>query len=204
MEGEETEVNEQGRIFAYCRVSTSEQTTENQVLAIRNRGYNVRDSRVMSETVSGSTMAMHRPEFAKLLERMEEGDTLIVLKIDRLGRDAIDVQQTIDTLIKRGLKVVCLDLPVNDLSSTEGRLMLQMFTAFAEFERGRIRERTKDGIERAKVEGKTFGRPVANDTFARVQECKESGLSQSKTAKELRLGIATVKRHWNSLFSNRK
>lgn len=62
------------------------------------------------------------------------------------------------------MKVVCLDLPVSDLASSEGKLMLQMFSAFAEFERNRIRERTKEGLERAKAQGKKLGRPEAHGT----------------------------------------
>lgn len=90
-----------------------------------------------------------------------------------------------------------MDLPVADLSSAEGKLMLQMFSAFAEFERNRIRERTKGGLERAKAEGKKLGRPIAHNTTALVQAPKNQGLSQSKTAEVLGGGIATVKRHWN-------
>ncbi|HAS8474595.1 TPA: recombinase family protein [Vibrio vulnificus] len=188
-----------GRIFAYCRVSTTEQTTENQVLAIRNAGYEVIDSRIISETISGSTKAIDRKQFSNLVEhKLEEGDTLVVLKLDRLGRNNIDVQQTVSLLDSKGIRVVCLDLPVADLSSSEGRLMLQMFSAFAEFERNRIRERTQEGLVRAKAEGKKLGRPKATKTNRRIQECKDSGMSQSKTASHLGLGIATVKRHWNT------
>lgn len=187
-----------GRAFAYCRVSTTEQTTENQILAIRNAGYNVIDHRVISETVSGSTKATDREQFSNLIEhKIEAGDTLVVLKLDRLGRDNIDVQQTISKLIERRIRVICLDLPVSDLSSPEGKLMLQMFSAFAEFERNRITERTQEGLARAKAEGKRLGRPKATKTTRRVQECKASGMSQSKAASHLSLGIATVKRHWN-------
>jgi DNA invertase Pin-like site-specific DNA recombinase len=129
-----------------------EQTTQNQIIAIRQKGYDISDSRVVSETVSGSVEAMKREQFKMLINhQMESGDMLVVLKLDRLGRDNIDVQNTIHLLTQKGIKVVCLDLPVADLSSAEGKLMLQMFAAFAEFERNRIRERTKEGIERAKV-----------------------------------------------------
>lgn len=186
------------RIFAYCRVSTNEQTTENQIMAIRQAGYDILDSRVVSETVSGGVQAMQRRAFANMVDhKLEEGDTLVVLKLDRLGRDNIDVQQTITMLIERGIKVVSLDLPVRDLSSAEGKLMLQMFSSFAEFEKSRIIERTKEGLERAKQEGKILGRPVATETRRRVQEAREQGLSQSKAAKSLGLGIATIKRYWN-------
>lgn len=187
----------QGRTFAYCRVSTVEQTTENQVIEIAKRGYTVEPRRVVTETISGSTQASTRPEFKKLLERMESGDTLVVLKLDRLGRDNIDVQTTITNLTERGIKVVSLDLPVSDLTSPEGKLMLQLMGAFAEFERNRIRERTQEGLQRAKAEGKALGRPVAVDTTEAVQRAKGEGLSQSKVSDKLGISLATVKRHWN-------
>ncbi|HFQ8926890.1 recombinase family protein [Citrobacter freundii] len=186
------------RTFAYCRVSTSEQSTENQIMAIRQAGYAVNDSRVISETVSGGVQAMQRKAFAEMVtHKLEAGDQLVVLKLDRLGRDNIDVQQTITMLVDKGIDVVSLDLPVRNLSSAEGKLMLQMFSAFAEFEKSRIIERTKEGLVRARKEGKTLGRPVASNTLQRVQEARAKGLSQSKAALELNLSLPTIKRNWN-------
>ena len=186
------------RTFAYCRVSTSEQSTENQIMAIRQAGYAVNDSRVISETVSGGVQAMQRKGFADMVtHKLEAGDQLVVLKLDRLGRDNIDVQQTITMLVDKGVDVVSLDLPVRNLSSAEGKLMLQMFSAFAEFEKSRIIERTKEGLVRARKEGKKLGRPVAADTLQRVQEARAKGLSQSKAALELNLSLPTIKRNWN-------
>ncbi|ELC0796427.1 TPA: recombinase family protein [Klebsiella pneumoniae] len=186
------------RTFAYCRVSTSEQTTENQIVAIRQAGYDVPDNRVVSETVSGGVQAMQRKAFADMVtHKLEDGDRLVVLKLDRLGRDNIDVQQTIAMLVDKGVDVVSLDLPVRNLASAEGKLMLQMFSAFAEFEKSRIIERTKEGLARAKAEGKKLGRPAATDTFKRVQEAKAKGLSQSKAALEVGLSLPTIKRNWN-------
>ncbi|MCH7370069.1 recombinase family protein [Aeromonas sp. MR16] len=187
----------QGRTFAYCRVSTVEQTTENQILAIRAAGWDVPNSRVIEEKVSGSHRAMERAGFVNLIEnKMEAGDRLVVLKLDRLGRDNIDVQQTVALLLDKGIKLTCLDLPFPDLSSNEGKLILQLMAAFSEFERGRIRERTQEGLVRAKAEGKKLGRPVATQTRQAVQGAKARGLSQSKVCAELDLSIATVKRHW--------
>ncbi|EBP6733367.1 recombinase family protein, partial [Salmonella enterica subsp. enterica] len=99
--------------------------------------------------------------------------------------------------VKRGIEVVSLDLPVRNLTSAEGKLMLQMFSAFAEFEKSRIIERTKEGLDRAKQEGKRLGRPVATDTRERVQRAKAKGLSQSKAALELGVSLPTIKRNWN-------
>ncbi|MNZ63823.1 putative DNA-invertase from lambdoid prophage Rac [compost metagenome] len=186
------------RVFAYCRVSTNEQTTDNQILAIRQAGYEVTDNRVISEIVSGGVQAMHRQAFADMVNhKLEAGDQLVVLKLDRLGRDNIDVQQTISMLVEKGIDVVSLDLPVRNLANPEGKLMLQMFSAFAEFEKSRITERTKEGLERAKKEGKKLGRPVATDTRKRVQGARSRGLSQSKAAAELGLSLPTIKRNWN-------
>tara|TARA_R110001599_G_C12276626_1_gene662545 strand:+ start:5599 stop:6174 length:576 start_codon:yes stop_codon:yes gene_type:complete len=186
------------RIFGYARVSTENQDIENQRLAISNAGFEIEANRFISETVSGSTQAMKRKEFKLLVEhKLEAGDTLVVLKLDRLGRDNIDVQQTIELLINKGIKVICLDLPVRDLSSSEGKLMLQLFSSFAEFERSRIRERTLEGLNKAKVQGKKLGRPSGSKMTKTILEKKSDGLSQSKTASALGIGLATVKRHWN-------
>lgn len=188
------------RTFAYCRVSTTEQTTENQVLAIANAGYEIQSNRVISETISGSVKAIERPEFARLVDRLEDGDTLVVLKLDRLGRDAIDIQQTVERLRGLGIRLICLDLPISDLSSAEGILMLQMFGAFAEFERNKIRERTIQGLDRAKAEGKKLGRPPALQTNRDVQALKAQGLGQSEVARTLGIGLSTVKRHWKEVL----
>lgn len=186
------------RVFAYARVSTTEQTTENQVIAITSRGYAVEPHRVVEEQCSGSTPAMSRPLFKNLVDnKLEHGDTLVVLKLDRLGRDNIDVQQTIALLIERGVKVVSLDLPVSDLASSEGKLMLQLFSVFAEFERNRLIERTQEGLKRAISNGVKLGRPEATDTTATVQGLKIKGLSQGQTAKAAGISLSTVKRHWN-------
>lgn len=99
-----------------------------------------------------------------------------------------------------GVKVTSLDLPVRDLTSSEGKLMLQMFSAFAEFERSRIAERTREGQARARKEGKQIGRPQATGTTKAVQGLKSKKYSQSRVAKELGLSIPTVKRHWNKVL----
>lgn len=185
------------RIFAYCRVSTTEQTTENQVLAIRKAGFDVPDNRVVSEQVSGSKAAMLRNGFKMLVEhKLEAGDQLVVLKLDRLGRGAIDVLSTLEMLTAKGIKVVSLDLPTLDLTSAEGRLMLGVFSAFAQFEKDRLIERTQEGLARAKAAGVKLGRPPAMKTYRSVQTAKAKGLSQTKVAEEIGVSLATVKRHW--------
>ncbi|MFW1378442.1 recombinase family protein, partial [Vibrio parahaemolyticus] len=109
------------RTYFYCRVSTTEQTTANQIQAFKDRGYEVNEAFVVEDVVSGGVCALERKGFRILIEhKLVAGDTLVVLKLDRLGRDNIDVQQTIKLLMDKGINIHCLDLPHNDLNSPEG------------------------------------------------------------------------------------
>jgi DNA invertase Pin-like site-specific DNA recombinase len=185
------------RTFAYLRTSTDSQTTDQQMMVIEKSGYDVMPHRQISEIISGKIPALQRPEFSLLVSKLEAGDTLIVNKLDRLGRNNVDLQTTIENLLSYGIKVICLDLPISDLSSAEGKLMLQLFASFAEFERNRISDRTKESLAKKKADGVKLGRPRAINTTEQVQQCKTNRLSQSKTAMHLSISISTVKRHWN-------
>lgn len=147
------------RVFAYCRVSTVDQTTANQIAEIKAAGFDVDRARVIAETISGGVAASQRPGFAKLLDRLEAGDVLVVSKLDRLGRSVIDVRATVDFLAEIGVKVHCLALGGVDLTSAAGKMTMGVIAAVAEFERDLLRERTAAGIERARAEGKQPGRP---------------------------------------------
>jgi putative DNA-invertase from lambdoid prophage Rac len=185
------------RTFLYARVSTEDQTTDNQVQEVQAAGFDVESQRVIVETISGSTVAMERPQFAKLVERLEKSDVLIVTKLDRLGRNAMDVQQTVKTLKGLGVKVRCLALGDMDLTSSSGKMTMGVLAAIAEFERDLLIERTNAGLARAKAEGKKLGRPEATKTTEKVQERKAEGKSQAEVAQAENLSLATVKRHWN-------
>lgn len=147
------------RVFAYCRVSTLEQTTENQRREIQAAGFDVRPQRFIEEHISGSAATCERPGFIRLLDRMESGDVLIVTKLDRLGRNAMDIRKTVEQLEKSGIRVHCLALGGVDLTSPAGKMTMQVISAVAEFERDLLLERTQSGIARAKAAGKRFGRP---------------------------------------------
>jgi putative DNA-invertase from lambdoid prophage Rac len=185
------------RTFLYCRVSTSSQFTENQVQEVKSAGFDVQASRVVEETISGSVPASERKGFQSLLGKMESGDVLIVTKLDRLGRNAMDVRSTVERLEGAGIRVHCLALGGVDLTSAAGKMTMQVLGAVAEFERDLLIERTQAGLVRAKLEGKKLGRPEAHDTTASVQRFKSKDMTQAQVAAELRIGIATVKRHWN-------
>ncbi|MEX3772258.1 recombinase family protein [Pseudomonas sp. MYb118] len=185
------------RTFLYCRVSTSTQFTENQVQEVKAAGFDVQGNRVVEETISGSILASERKGFQALLGKMEAGDVLIVTKLDRLGRNAMDVRQTVEHLATAGIRVHCLALGGVDLTSAAGKMTMQVLGAVAEFERDLLIERTQSGLKRAKSEGKKLGRPEATNTTAAVQRLKARDMTQSQVAGELKIGIATVKRHWN-------
>ena len=145
-------------IFGYGRVSTAEQTTDNQRLEIERAGYVV--EYWYADTVSGKAHTAQRKQFGVLLGKLRKRDTVVVSKLDRLGRDAPDVLSTIKSLANLGVEVVVLQLGKLDLASTPGKLMLAMLAAVAEMERDLIVERTQAGLVRAKAEGKVLGRPA--------------------------------------------
>ena len=148
------------RVFSYCRVSTADQTTQNQVQEIMAAGFAVEEHRIIVETISGSVAALERPAFSKLVDRLERGDVVVVSKLDRLGRNAMDVRSTVDLLAQREVRVHCLALGGVDLTSPAGRMTMGVIAAVAEFERDLLVERTQAGLKRAKSEGKTLGRPM--------------------------------------------
>lgn len=184
------------RVFAYCRVSTLEQTTENQRREIETAGFAVRPQRIVEEHISGSVAASERPGFIRLLDRMENGDVLIVTKLDRLGRNAMDIRKTVEQLVACDIRVHCLALGGVDLTSPAGKMTMQVISAVAEFERDLLLERTHSGIARAKAAGKRFGRPSVlneeqkNTVIARIN----AGISISAIAREFNTTRQTILR----------
>ena len=182
-------------IFGYGRVSTKDQTAENQRLEIEAAGYRV-EFWCGEEGVSGKVPAMQRPAFSKMLGQIRDGETLVVTKLDRLGRDAQDVGATIKMLAKRRIQVIVLQLGKLDLTSAAGKLMLTMLAAVAEMERDLLVERTQSGLARAKAEGKTLGRPTSTTAEQRAAMVTRhrSGESISALAKAYNISRASVMR----------
>jgi putative DNA-invertase from lambdoid prophage Rac len=145
-------------VFGYGRVSTVEQTADNQRLEIERAGYAV--EYWFADTVSGKAHAAQRMQFRDMLTKLRKKDAVVVSKLDCLGRDAPDVLATIKTLAGLGVEVVVLQLGKLDLTSPAGKLMLAMLAAVAEMERDLIVERTQAGLTRAKADGKILGRPA--------------------------------------------
>jgi len=187
---------EAGRVFAYCRVSTADQTTDNQAREIAQAGFAINPRRTITETISGSVAASERPEFAKLMDRLEPSDVLVVTKLDRLGRNAMDVRQTVEVLSATGVRVHCLALGGVDLTSPAGKMTMQVIAAVAEFERDLLIERTQTGIARARAQGKHLGRaPTLNDEqVAEVIRRVNSGTTVSDIAREYGTSRTTIQR----------
>jgi putative DNA-invertase from lambdoid prophage Rac len=174
------------RNFIYARVGTTDQNTENQIREIEVAGFAVNKRRIVTESISGSVTATERPQFAKLLDRLESGDVLIVTKLDRLGRNAMDVRSTVDRLATEGVRVHCLALGGVDLTSAAGKMTMGVLIAVAEFERNLLIERTHAGIARARVEGKVMGRPPALTGAQQAQALQRlaAGESVSQLARD--------------------
>ncbi len=179
--------------FAYLRVSTLSQTTENQRLELLNAGFKI-DYWYADIGVSGKVSASQRPQFSLLLEKIRDGETLVVSKIDRLGRDAVDVLQTVRNLAGRNIQVIVLQLGKTDLTSVTGKLLLTMLIAVSEMERDLLVERTQAGLMRAKSEGKVLGRRSKTTLEQRSQiiDKLSQGQSVSGLARQYAVSRANI------------
>lgn len=146
-------------VITYLRVSTNDQTTENQRRQIQEAGYQVEpDFEFCDDGISGGVPASKRPGLTEAIKMARKGDVFVVVAIDRLGRDAVDVLSTVKTLSAKGVKVVSLREGF-ELNTAAGKMMLHMMAGFAEMEKNLIAERRNAGMERARAEGKHMGRP---------------------------------------------
>lgn len=128
-----------------------------------------------------------------MLGQIRRGESLVVSKLDRLGRDAIDVLQTVRQLGERGIKVVVLQLGTTDLTSAAGKLLLSMLAAVAEMERDLLVERTQAGLQRAKAEGKALGRPSKTTPEQRSEIRHRLGAGESVSALARLYGVSRAK-----------
>ncbi|WP_232435966.1 recombinase family protein [Burkholderia ubonensis] len=147
-------------------------------------GFNGDKRRVIEEAISGSTVTAERQGFRKLLESMEEGGVVVVTKLDRLGRNAMDVQTAVQMLADVGIRVHCLALGGVDLTSAAGRMTMGVLTAVAQFERDLLIERTQAGLARTKAAGTRLGRPSV------LSGAQQEEMKQRLAAGETVYGVA--------------
>lgn len=184
------------RTFIYARVSTPEQSTDNQVMEVESAGFTVHPRRVIVECISGGVAAIARPQFAKLIDRLEPDDILIVTKLDRLGRNAMDLRSTIERLAGEGIRVYCLALGGMDLTSPAGKMTMGILATVAEFERDLLIERTNAGLTRARAAGTRMGRPEALSAKKQGEVLAKlaAGISVNKLAREYNTSRQTISR----------
>jgi len=190
-----------GSRIAYYRVSTSDQSVEAQRSAMAGGG--AFDKEFVDEGVSGSVMASQRKGFGELLKYIRSGDTLHVYAVDRLGRDAIDVQSTVRDLLKHGVAVEVHGL--GRIAEGVGELILAVLSQVAAMERNRIKERTQAGREVAREHlqrtGRThkgkasLGRPTEQNPKEVAEWRMANGASIAVTADHFKLSLSTVKRY---------
>ena len=185
------------RTFAYLRhVSTVGQTTDNLLHEIEAAGFKVEPRRVIAETVSGSVPTSMRRGFRRLVDRLEPKDVLVVTKLDRLGRNAMDVGSTVAQLAEIGVHVHCLALGGVDLASSTGKLTMNVINAVAEFERDLLIERTQAGLARARAAGRKLGRPESLSPEQRQDVARrlDQGVTISTLAREFKTSRQTIMR----------
>ncbi len=174
------------RIFGYARVSTSHQSLDLQIQALEAEG--VKSNRIFSDKTTGSNT--DREGLSLLRLKVEEGDVILVKKLDRLGRDTADMIQLIKEFDELGVAIRFLDDGIST-EGTMGKMVVTILAAVAQAERQRILERTNEGRIEAKAKGIKFGRkPSVNRQH--VVELKSNGVQASEIAKQLGIGRSTV------------
>ncbi len=177
-----------GDRLGYARVSTADQDIAGQAMRLERAGV----IKLFTDVCSGRSM--DRPGLEALLAYARKGDTLTVVRLDRLGRSLAELLATVARLKERGIELVSLEERI-DTGSAAGELVFHVFGAIAHFERRLIAERTKDGIAAARARGKRPGRqPVDMDKVKAALKLVEAGLSPTEAAKQLGLGRSTVYR----------
>jgi len=188
--GPEKAISSSPQLIGYARVSTDEQTTRLQLDALKGHGCAL----VFEDTESGSRRS--RPQLDRCLQELHAGDTLVVRKLDRLGRSLRDLLDIAETLQSRGVALRSLTEHI-DTATAAGKMLYAVLGAVAQFERDVLRERTVAGMRAAKRRGEHIGRPAALNTL-QIREAErmiERGDSPNHVARVLRVGRSTLYRH---------
>ena len=177
-----------GDMLGYARVSTVDQDLSGQVERLRQEGA----VRVFEDAASG--MTFDRPGLGALFDFARPGDTLPIIRLDRLGRSLRELLEIVDTLKEQEINLISLEDDV-DTTSAVGELVFHVFGAIAHFERRLISERTKDGLLAARKRGSSPGRPPLHaHTVSALQELVANGTSVTRAAKFVGIGRSTAYR----------
>ncbi|HAK5293759.1 TPA: recombinase family protein [Salmonella enterica] len=174
------------RLFGYARVSTSQQSLDIQIRVLKDAG--VKNNRIFTDKVSGSSADREGLDLLRM--KVEEGDVILVKKLDRLGRDTADMIQLIKEFDAQGVSIRFID----DGISTDGemgKMVVTILSAVAQAERQRILERTNEGREEAKLKGVKFGRKRRINR-KELLELHEQGIGATEIAKQMNIARSTI------------
>ena len=177
--------------IGYCRTSTSEQNSNNQIITIEKR-FTI-TKWFVDDGISGTIASAQRPAMNSLISYAREHDVIVVSAIDRLGRSVLDVLSTVNLFQDKGISIISIREGF-DLSTHTGKLMLTMLAGVAELERNLIKERQKIGLERCKSEGKHLGRPKTIYEKIVAEWRKTNRKSIKDTATHFGISTASVSR----------
>lgn len=186
-------------IYGYCRVSTAAQAREGTSLASQEAALTEAGAERIFADAGVSGAKASRPELDAMLDHLREGDTVVVSKLDRMGRSLSHLIALVEDFKKKGVVFKSLSEGI-DSSTSSGRLMLGVFGSLAEFERDRIAERTSIGREAARAAGRRGGRPRKSDKAmaAKARRLQASdGLTAKEKAQALGVSVATFYRLLN-------
>ena len=187
------ETHGMGDILGYARVSTGDQDVAGQAMRLEKAGA----IKVFTDIMSGKSM--DRPGLADLFAYARKGDTLAVVRLDRLGRSLAELLATVEKLRAQGVALLSLEEKI-DTSSAAGELIFHVFGAIAHFERRLISERTKDGIVAARAKGKLPGRqPLDMGKIEAALKLVEARISPAEAARQLGIGRSTIYREMRRL-----
>lgn len=173
--------------IGYARVSTIEQDTILQIKALKEFGCDI----IYEDKISGTKI--DRPELSKALSYLREGDTLIVWKLDRLGRSIKHLIEIVNNLENRKISFKSLTENI-DTTTSSGKFIFHLFGALAQFEKDLIRERTKAGLKAARDQGRIGGRPVVmtDEKLKKVKEHLKNGLNVREAAARIKVSATTL------------
>lgn len=177
-------------IIGYARVSTDDQNLDAQTDALTEAGA----ERIFADKITGS--ARKRPELDQLIDQLRDGDIVVVTKYDRLARSLRDLLDIVEAIGSKGAGFRSLAEDI-DTTTSAGRLIFHVFASIAQFERERISERTREGLEAARKRGRVGGRPPAltkaqKDEVRRMRD--EEGRKLPEIAELFKVSVKTIRR----------
>lgn len=177
--------------YIYIRISTDQQSNDRQTLILQEHGFNKDNAIFFEEIFTGKTKK--RPLLTEMLGKLEKGDRVVITELSRLSRSLKDLLEIIDVLNKKECTLYSIKENL-DLSTSTGKLILNVMGAINQFERDTLSERTIDSLRAKRNQGVILGRPLANDVSA-ILDLHDQGKKAKEIAQETGININTVYHH---------